>query len=268
MNPKLQRAQEILRQLHVLRFVEQIRYLHKKSKNKKKNMEFIKENPGFVLPPEYLVFDANGRVDWWSYKETGLDDAKRITNELKELNLLNIQSLLEWGCGPGRVIRHMPDLLKKTELFGSDYNSESIEWCNKNFSSIKFVKNELNPPLSFDNNSFDFIYAISVFTHLSEIKCFEWINELSRILKPGGIIMVWTNGDVISKRILPEEKQKYLSGKFVVRDKYEEGKKMFLSFHPPIWVKNNLLKDFEIIKNLSGGFSGTSQDVWIARIRK
>ena len=65
-------------------------------------------------------------------------------------------------------------------------------------------------------------------------------NSLTRVLRPRGLLMVWTNGDCIVEKILPKEKQRYSQGKSVVRDQYEEGKKMYLSFHPPGWVEKQL----------------------------
>jgi ubiquinone/menaquinone biosynthesis C-methylase UbiE len=269
MNPKLQKMQYALRRLHILRCVEWLRYWNIRRRNWKKNIEFRKKYPNFDLPPQYLVFDAHGTIDWESYMSNGSKLAEKISIELGRLMTQDkIQMVLEWGCGPGRVIRHLPKFLENARIFGTDYNAESIDWCNKYLPSVKFVKNELKPPLTFPENSFDFIYAISVFTHLSEEVCIQWIHELSRVLKPNGILMVWTNGDYISNFLLPKEKQKYLLREFVFRDQYEEGKKMFLSFHHPEWVRNKLLVGYDILEHYSGGFSGTEQDVWIARIHK
>ena len=87
-------------------------------------------------------------------------------------------------------------------------------------------------------------------------------------LNPNGLLMIWTNGDVIADFLLPEEKEKYASGQFVFRGQYKEGRKMFLSFHPSEWVQGSLLKGYQILKHYSGGFSGSEQDIWIARIQK
>ena len=70
---------------------------------------------------------------------------------------------------------------------------------------------------------------------------------------------------VISRFMLSEEKQRYAEGEFVVRDRFQEGKKMFLSFHPPQWVRKNLLSRFDILKYYPGGFKGSGQDVWVVR---
>ena len=248
----------------MLSYVELVRYRYDNLRNRKRNLIFQKKNPDFDLPPDHLAFDAHGTIDWESYKISGDNLAKRIVRELEDLDQ-NLEMVLEWGCGPGRVIRHLPALLNESTIIGSDFNSESIDWCSKHLLDVTFVKNELAPPLPFEKNLFDFIYAISVFTHLSESSCHQWIDELVRIIKPNGILMIWTNGDVISKFMLSEEKQRYSEGEFVVRDRFQEGKKMFLSFHPPKWVRKNLLSRFDILKHYPGGFTGSSQDVWVVR---
>ncbi len=197
------------------------------------------------------------------YKQTGEEVANYIHNMFDETNI-NLERTLEWGCGPGRVIRHLRPRLQG-EMHGTDYNTESIDWCKKNLPGIVFQKNKLNPPLNYNDNYFDFVYAISVFTHLSEKVSLMWIKELSRILKPGGTLMIWTNGDKIAQFLLSNEKKLYDAETWVVRDNYKEGKKMFLSFHHPKLVRNKLLREFEIVKHFPGGFTGIAQDIWVAR---
>ena len=123
----------------------------------------------------------------------------------------------------------------------------------------------MHPPLEFNDNKFDFIYAISVFTHLSENVALEWIRELMRVTKPGGNWMIWTNGKQFVEYLLPEEKKQYDAGKYVTRSNYKEGKKMFLSCQSPAWIRDNYFKDLEVIEHLEGGFTGHHQDIWLVR---
>lgn len=266
MNRKLQRAQDLLRKSGLLSSVEFFRYHLANLKYQRENRRFKKQNPNFTLPPAHLAFDAHGHVRWSIYKSSGESTAKRLADEIQKLNIvLPMVNLLEWGCGPGRVIRYLPALLPNAKIYGTDYNPESIEWCQHNIPNITFARNSLNPPLPFEENTFDCIYAISVITHLSEEVCHQWIAELARVLKSGGYLFLWSNGDYISRFLLPEEKKSYELGEFTERAQYEEGKKMFLSFHPPTWIRNQLLVDFDIINHWSGGFSGTTQDVWLVK---
>jgi len=268
MNPRLQKIQDILRQLHLLHATEQVRYTFRRLMLQQKNSAFKRANPNFSLPPANLAFDAYGTVDWEFYEQSGKALANRIAKEIFKHNGPKISSVFEWGCGPARVIRHLPACMPDTKIFGSDYNPQTIAWCQTHIPEITFLKNNLNPPLSFQDSFFDSIYAISVFTHLSESVCLSWISELNRVLARDGTIMIWTNGDYIANFLLREEREAYNEARFIVRDKYAEGKKMYLSFHPPTWVRNTLLKDFDVLKHYSGGFSGMEQDIWIAKSRK
>lgn len=145
-------------------------------------------------------------------------------------------------------------------------NEKSIKWCNENIQNIRFIKNELEPPLSIENEQFDCVYAISIFTHLSEKMHYAWISELFRVLKPNGILIFTTHGDICAERLLPEDKALYDSGSLVVKAKVEEGKKHFASYHPRQFVKNTLLKDYVIFKHIGNPAPYLlEQEIWVLK---
>jgi SAM-dependent methyltransferase len=229
----------------------------------------LKGNPGFILPPAYLAFDAYSAPAWKFYKYSGEDTAifiRKVAEEYLEKGAA-ISSVYEWGCGPGRVIRHLPGVFDTSvKVYGSDYNKETIDWCKQNLPGIRFFVNDLTPPLDFPGNQFDLIYCISVFTHLSENNGLQWAEELFRILKPGGILIITNVGEnSYNTELLPEEKRKYNKEGIVVRGQYKEGKKMFLTMHNPLYIRQTLLKKFEILQHLPTGFPHISQECWIAR---
>ena len=49
-----------------------------------------------------------------------------------------------------------------------------------------FLRNGEEPPLDLPANSFDLVYAVSVFTHLTE-HWSGWLAEMHRLLRPGGL---------------------------------------------------------------------------------
>ena len=81
-------------------------------------------------------------------------------------------------------MRHLVDELPGSEIAGTDYNPDTIAWCRANIAGIRFELNGLAPPLAFDDAQFDFVYGISVLTHLSEAMQFAWFDELHRVTKP------------------------------------------------------------------------------------
>lgn len=235
------------------------------------NKEFLAANPGFAAPPVDLTFDAYNTVDLVSYSSVGRRHAEGFAALVKEnldTNSPTPKRLLEWGCGPGRLIRHMPELFSEDgfEIHGTDYNSRTIDWCKKALPGIHFALNGLNPPLPFETETFDATFNYSVFTHLSEDVQLNWASELHRVLKPGGIMVLTTHGRNFEHLMADRrEQERYRSGEVIVQSKYEEGKKWFFAVHPDEFVKDKLLKDFVEVQKLDGEPWDIAQDVWLAR---
>jgi ubiquinone/menaquinone biosynthesis C-methylase UbiE len=171
------------------------------------------------VPPRFLAFDAYSAPDWDFYKISGSETATFLSSIAKRYLPENTSlRVLEWGCGPARVIRHISSNFGSgAEVYGSDYNRDTISWCTQNIRGVIFSLNELRPPLPFNDRVFDFIYSISVFTHLSESVCHEWVKELYRIMRSGAIAVISTDGDRSLKRLLPDELETYQTRGVVVR---------------------------------------------------
>jgi len=266
------KLQNLLRKTYLLAIVEQVRYRLKAWSLRSKSKKFVNQNPDFVLPPTHLAYDAYSSPDWDFYKMSGEGTATFLANDIigKYFDIeKQTLAIYEWGCGPGRVIRHLnPRLSKTVSVYGSDYNSETIEWCVRNISTVSFSLNHLKPPLVHENSKFDFIYCISVFTHLSETTGLLWIDELYRVLKPTGLLLITTAGNnTYDTELLSNEKKAYEEQGIVVRGKYEEGKKMYLTRHSPTYVRQKLLNKFDVIEHSPAGFPFIAQDYWLARIR-
>jgi SAM-dependent methyltransferase len=241
------------------------------------NEAFVREHPDFPLPPLPLCYDAYAHVGYRDYFESGRNHAEFFGGKIAQhaqgaATFLSPESgslaVLEWGCGPARVIRHLGDFLRgEPSLAGSDYNPETIAWCRANIPGIRFEKNELAPPLPFPGGSFDAVYALSVLTHLSEAMHFAWRDELKRVLRPGGILIVTAHGDWYRKHHLrPDEQKAYDAGRLVVRGGVEEGKKWFAAFHPPVFMREKLFAGWKVLEHLTHPLPGSiEQDVWIVR---
>jgi SAM-dependent methyltransferase len=96
---------------------------------------------------------------------------------------------LDFGCGSGRIARHLTD---RVELTGVDVDADAVAWCAQHLRG-DFRVIDPKPPLPFADATFDVAYAVSVFTHLDEQPQFEWLAELRRVLKPGGRLVASTH---------------------------------------------------------------------------
>ncbi|MEJ7611915.1 MAG: class I SAM-dependent methyltransferase [Ferruginibacter sp.] len=147
------------------------------------------------------------------------------------------KAILDWGCGPGRVIRHFPRLAGDSHQYsGSDYNEKYISWCRENIPGISFFVNELLPPVKAQPASFDMVYGLSIFTHLSEEAHYQWMEEIFRVLKPGGIFIFTTHGEGSAHKLTSPESEAFRTGKFVARSFMKEGHRMYSSFQPQQFI--------------------------------
>ena len=228
------------------------------------------EHPTIKLPPPYMVYESF-QMDYRKYFNGGKEDAEWIVELAKPHCKLDHAKILDWGCGPARIIRHLPELLGPTnEYYGTDYNPETIQWCVQNLGDkITFSKNELSPPLSYPENEFDLIYGISILTHLSEANHHKWISELARILSPKGALLLTTHGDAFVEKLTPAETDTYHNKQIISRDKTKEGHRTFGSFHPPAIIRNIFQQSgLTVILHIPGKRvteSYISQDVWIVQ---
>lgn len=262
---------KIASNFNLLPVLEQVNFYRQKWIHKKSNHLFKKNNPEVKLPPDFYLYETFN-LNYDKFYTNGIPTAKWLVDHLREFKKLENISILDWGCGTGRVLRHLPLFLDKTNSFyGTDYNKKYIKWCSKNLDGIHFKNNDLNPPLDFKDNSLDIIYGISIFTHLSEKLHYSWIEELTRVLKNNGILFLTTHGDAHRFKLLPKEQRFYDAGNLIIHAYKKVGNRLYASYQSPkffrkLCANNNL----EILKHIPGEVKNNKpqQDVWILKLAK
>tara|TARA_B100000809_G_scaffold118758_1_gene117051 strand:- start:14439 stop:15242 length:804 start_codon:yes stop_codon:yes gene_type:complete len=256
-----------LRRLRLIYFADWIRFYVEKYKNRSINKDFKLKNPNVILPPDYLIYESF-QMNYHKYYTESIEAAKYFSNLFRKHIELKDKRILDWGCGPGRIIRHMPMVVNNgCEYFGTDYNKESIDWCSKNLSDIQFNKNSLIAQLPYDDNFVDVIYGVSIFTHLSEQLHYDWYNELYRVLKPNGIMVLTTQGDQFKVKLTDSELENYNNNHLVVRGNVKEGHRTYSAFHPNGFMKK-LFDKVEILEHIETEYEGKEwvpQDIWILK---
>ncbi len=184
--------------------------------------------------------------------------------------LADYEKILDFGCGCGRVMQYLfwNDLFKDVKLYGCDVDASAVNWMQNNYSKDSFVVNSFEPPMPFEDNFFDLVYAYSVFTHLDEDMQFVWLKDIKRVLKPGGIALLTihgksalhelTNSSNISRSLAERLKMHKLnSERNFIFEPYEDlasnsgkypgiGSVYGLSFHSHSYIKDCWSNLFEI----------------------
>jgi len=153
--------------------------------------------------------DKNAEVIFMNYGYSK-DNYKIGLNETDEKNRYSIQlyhlvatsvyiageNILEVGCGRGGGLSYINRYLSPSLVTGVDLNKKAINFCNKKYSSerIKFLKANAQK-LNFQKDSFDVVINVESSHRYSQIDLF--INEVYRVLKPGGFFLFADFGDNI-----------------------------------------------------------------------
>jgi ubiquinone/menaquinone biosynthesis C-methylase UbiE len=259
---------KLLRSLGLIYLFDWSRYYYHWIRNRSKNNAFKKAHPGLALPPDYLIYESF-QMDYKKYYTDSRETAFWIHEMVNDhLHLNPGDRILDWGCGPGRIIRHMPEVFgKEIDFFGTDINPRSIAWCTENLTNIQFNLNGLEAELPYPDQHFSFIWGISIFTHLSEKMHYEWMRELKRILRPGGVLFLTTHGNNFKSIMTTEEIEAFESGKLLERAQTTEGHRTYSAFQPPSFM-HALFNGMEICTHLEREPSGSGiipQDVWVVK---
>jgi SAM-dependent methyltransferase len=255
------------RRLNLGRLADGCRYIYVYCKKYMVNRAFARQHSSFAFPPPYFMYETY-TLDFKAY----LEDGRQTAMEIMALFTPHInfeaggKTLLDWGCGPGRVVRHLPQLVAAgNKITACDYNEVYVTWCTKNIREVQFLKNELQPPLALAPASINGIYGLSIFTHLAAGSHTTWAAELLRILKPGGLLIITVQGDKSRFKLLPAELEQYNQGQLVVRGFEKEGHRLYSAFQPPALMRS-LFSNYRVLQHITGGEPGgldNMQDTWV-----
>lgn len=222
------------------------------------------EKDGLPFPPVSLVYLVTNtyRYDW--FYESGVLGARSIREILKknDHDIAAFETILDFGCGCGRMMRQWRTL-RGPRLYGADCNPVLVSWCTQNLPFAEFITNNPSSPVPYEDKSFDFIYAISVFTHLTEEMGLFWVDELARVLKPGGVIYMTVMGGARVAYLPRELRKQFASGHLVVTDEDRMFTNACAAYHPERYVREMLPDGLKIMDFIPGGAKDAHQDVFL-----
>jgi SAM-dependent methyltransferase len=151
---------------------------------------------GQLVAPRSLSFV--GRSD---FEQTG----REFLDHFVSLGGLKPEDrVLDVGCGIGRMAIPMTGYLKDGSYEGFDVGKEMINWCRRritprhprfHFRWAPIYNRKYNPfgtisalefRFPYEDDSFDFVLATSLFTHLTRYEAAHYLSEIGRVLRPGG----------------------------------------------------------------------------------
>jgi SAM-dependent methyltransferase len=240
---------------------------------------YLRLTPGLQANTERRLRTA-GTADPVLFESLGFTDCLTLRRALRdyfERDYADCPAILDWGCGCARVTRFVTELAPG-KLTGVDIDPDNIEWCRENIAAAEFVRIGLDPPMPFADESFDLIYGISVFTHLSEADQDRWLAELQRITKPGGAVLMSIQGEIAFLRadgdfqrfLALEQTGLHVYGRCPDLDdvlpEMKESAYYKNVFHSRRYIYEHWRRYFEIVEVIDAAFAGY-QDLVVMRRR-
>jgi len=163
----------------------------------KTDKRFIKGENSLRLLPNFKNRQG-GKI---SYAEWAHDIGVFKTLIFQQTRAHQSPHILDIGCGRGFLGIASSFIVKESGTYtGIDINKKAIEFCQKHYQqkNMDFIylnhhnpyyndnKSNLPEPWPVKENSKNLVTALSVWTHLDEDQSYFYLNEVNRVLKPGG----------------------------------------------------------------------------------
>ena len=100
--------------------------------------------------------------------------------------------VLEIGCGPGTIVRYLPD----AEYLGFDLSSRYIDLARKRYPKARFVCESVSQFSVAELGKFDLVLALGIVHHLDDVEARQLFQIAYDALRPGAKLVtvdgVWT----------------------------------------------------------------------------
>lgn len=136
-----------------------------------------------MKPETYEALARRQQTYWWHR-------ARRVM-ALSLLRRFGLEQGCRWldvGCGPGGNF-HMLDPLRPTFVAGVDVSPIALDLARNQLPSAVLVRADVNDPLPFADGSFDIATIFNVLYHSWVRSEAAVLSEVSRILRPGGLLL-------------------------------------------------------------------------------
>ena len=103
--------------------------------------------------------------------------------------------ILDYGCGPGYLLRELLNVAPTALVQGADYSPETVKLVNgllgaeERFGGASLVN---TTPTHYDASSFDVVFFVETIEHIPDAMRGAALAELRRLLRPGGTVVVTT----------------------------------------------------------------------------
>jgi len=205
------------------------------------------------LPPDELMIAVAGHANGEDFARSRINGPAQMLTDLKDAGIdsTKLVDTLDFGCGCGRFLAGWIMRGSPMRLRGCDYNPALVEWCRIHVPGVDVKVNRFGEEIPFESGSLDYVYLLSVFTHLTVAEQKRLVGEFRRILRPGGYVYVTFHGEYFLPDLLPKvEGRAEIFGRegFLIHQEDLEGRNDCWTLHSPGFL-SSLFEGFVPLKH-------------------
>jgi hypothetical protein len=147
--------------------------------------EFIISNP---------VFDGLENAVGY-YFEDGARSVEKLRNYIHDICGWHQEpvKLLEFASGYGCLTRHFKHILPEVTVSSCDIHKEAVQFISQKLGVQAVLSSSVPEALTLPDE-YDFVFALSFFSHMPKATWNRWFNALLSKVKKGGFLLFTTQG--------------------------------------------------------------------------
>lgn len=122
------------------------------------------------------------------YEACRLIAIKAILNQIKSSGF-NPSTVLDYGCGEGRYLNVLKEFFPEASMSGSDISDKALQIAKGIQPDAQYIPMS-DETVNLADKSFDLIISVEVLEHVKDVA--KSINEIGRLLKPNGMVIIST----------------------------------------------------------------------------
>jgi SAM-dependent methyltransferase len=143
---------------------------------------------------EISPHDLMWNKDWKAYAGVGQRALTCISLAMLAAGKQDVERLLDFGCGHGRVLRFLKARFPHASVTACDIDQDAVEFCSRIFGATP-IRSHREPEAIEMDGGFDLIWSGSVLTHAKVEQARGFLRFFEQKLTSGGLLVFTTAGN-------------------------------------------------------------------------
>ncbi len=167
---------------------------------------------GVAEPPAELTHRLYGVTDGRALTVRAQTALEQMLEPIRRYrSLRSFRAILDFGCGTGLLEQAIERTLGAAGVTAVEMDPDASEWCRTaDLKGATFIALSSEPPSQLPADAFDLVVASDMFLRLDRDQQGSWLEELNRVMEPGGYAAISVLGELVRRAIGERDVQRDL----------------------------------------------------------